>query len=121
MDIEPLSRLASIRDSRRRLEAGVRHECIQHHQRRAGGQQEPRKGKEDCLHGVHFYGRYARADELDIALLHSQAAFPFPEGSTMASLNLNGKTVQVDAAPDTPLLWVLRDHLGLTGTKFGCG
>ena len=39
----------------------------------------------------------------------------------MASLNLNGKTVQVDAAPDTPLLWVLRDHLGLTGTKFGCG
>ena len=39
----------------------------------------------------------------------------------MASLNLNGKTVQVDAAPDTPLLWVLRDHLGMTGTKFGCG
>ena len=39
----------------------------------------------------------------------------------MASLSLNGKTVNVDAAPDTPLLWVLRDHLGMTGTKFGCG
>ena len=39
----------------------------------------------------------------------------------MVSLNLNGRTVQVDAAPDTPLLWVLRDHLGMTGTKFGCG
>jgi isoquinoline 1-oxidoreductase alpha subunit len=39
----------------------------------------------------------------------------------MASLRLNGKTVQVEAAPDTPLLWVLRDHLALTGTKFGCG
>ena len=39
----------------------------------------------------------------------------------MASLLLNGKTVTVDAAPDTPLLWVLRDHLRLTGTKFGCG
>jgi isoquinoline 1-oxidoreductase alpha subunit len=39
----------------------------------------------------------------------------------MISLNVNGKPVQVDAESDTPLLWVLRDHLGLTGTKFGCG
>ena len=39
----------------------------------------------------------------------------------MTSLRLNGTTVPVDAAPDTPLLWVLRDHLGMTGTKFGCG
>lgn len=39
----------------------------------------------------------------------------------MPSILLNGKTVQVDAALDTPLLWVLRDHLQLTGTKFGCG
>lgn len=36
-------------------------------------------------------------------------------------LNVNGKTVAVDADPDTPLLWVLRDNLGLTGTKYGCG
>jgi isoquinoline 1-oxidoreductase alpha subunit len=39
----------------------------------------------------------------------------------MASLNVNGKRHDVDVNPDTPLLWVLRDALGLTGTKFGCG
>lgn len=39
----------------------------------------------------------------------------------MASLNVNGKTYQVSASGDTPLLWVLRDILGLTGTKYGCG
>ena len=39
----------------------------------------------------------------------------------MATLNINGKRVQTDAADDTPLLWVLRDYLNLTGTKFGCG
>jgi isoquinoline 1-oxidoreductase alpha subunit len=37
------------------------------------------------------------------------------------SLSVNGKTLQVEAAADTPLLWVLRDHLNLVGTKFGCG
>jgi isoquinoline 1-oxidoreductase subunit alpha len=39
----------------------------------------------------------------------------------MTALNVNGKTVQVDADPSTPVLWALRDHLQLTGTKFGCG
>ncbi|HUO78636.1 MAG TPA: (2Fe-2S)-binding protein [Steroidobacteraceae bacterium] len=39
----------------------------------------------------------------------------------MITLKVNGQTLETDAAPDTPLLWVLRDHLGLTGTKFGCG
>jgi isoquinoline 1-oxidoreductase alpha subunit len=39
----------------------------------------------------------------------------------MISLTVNGQATQVDAEPDTPLLWVLRDHLNLTGTKFGCG
>ena len=37
------------------------------------------------------------------------------------TLNINGKPHEVDADPTTPLLWVLRDHLGMTGTKFGCG
>ena len=37
------------------------------------------------------------------------------------SFNLNGKQVTVKAEPDTPLLWVIRDEIGLTGTKFGCG
>ena len=39
----------------------------------------------------------------------------------MLKLNVNGKTQQVDVEPDMPLLWVLRDHLGLTGTKYSCG
>ncbi|MEL6676235.1 MAG: (2Fe-2S)-binding protein [Bacteroidota bacterium] len=36
-------------------------------------------------------------------------------------LNINGKSLQVDVAPDTPILWVLRDDLQLVGTKYGCG
>ena len=37
------------------------------------------------------------------------------------NLNINGKKQQVDVDPETPLLWVLRDHLNLVGTKYGCG
>jgi isoquinoline 1-oxidoreductase alpha subunit len=40
---------------------------------------------------------------------------------TTVSLNVNGHAHRVDADPDTPLLWVIRDDIGLTGTKFGCG
>jgi isoquinoline 1-oxidoreductase alpha subunit len=39
----------------------------------------------------------------------------------MIALNVNGRGVEVDAEADTPLLWVLRDYLDMTGTKFGCG
>jgi len=39
----------------------------------------------------------------------------------MTTLTINGKPRQIDLSGDTPLLWALRDHLGLTGTKFGCG
>src|ERR1041384_743424 len=39
----------------------------------------------------------------------------------MISRSINGRTVSADVEPETPLLWVLRDTLGLTGTKFGCG
>ena len=39
----------------------------------------------------------------------------------MIQLTINGKAQQVDVAPDTPLLWVLRDSLQMTGTKYGCG
>jgi isoquinoline 1-oxidoreductase alpha subunit len=39
----------------------------------------------------------------------------------MANLNVNGKVVEFEAEPGTPLLWVLREQLGLTGTKYGCG
>ena len=37
------------------------------------------------------------------------------------NLNINGKKQEVDADPNTPILWVLRDHLNLVGTKYGCG
>ena len=39
----------------------------------------------------------------------------------MLNINVNGKQLEVDAEEDTPLLWVLRDQLNMTGTKFGCG
>ena len=42
-------------------------------------------------------------------------------GVRIMKLNINGKSVDVTADPDMPLLWALRDVLGLTGTKFGCG
>jgi isoquinoline 1-oxidoreductase alpha subunit len=43
------------------------------------------------------------------------------EATAMFALKINGKGVNVDAEADTPLLWILRDTLGMTGTKFGCG
>ena len=39
----------------------------------------------------------------------------------MANLTINGKTINVDAEADTPLLWAIRENVGLTGTKYGCG
>jgi len=39
----------------------------------------------------------------------------------MIRLSINGKTVNVDVEPDTPLLWAIRENVGLTGTKYGCG
>jgi isoquinoline 1-oxidoreductase alpha subunit len=39
----------------------------------------------------------------------------------MARLTINGQSLDVDVAPDTPLLWVIRENVGLTGTKYGCG
>ena len=43
------------------------------------------------------------------------------EMSSMLSLTINGKAHELDVEPETPMLWVLRDELGLVGTKFGCG
>ena len=39
----------------------------------------------------------------------------------MVTLQVNGKTMEVEVSPDTPLLWVIRENLEMTGTKFGCG
>ena len=46
---------------------------------------------------------------------------PRDTGPRMIKLNINGRDTQVDVDPDMPLLWLLRDTLALTGTKFGCG
>lgn len=46
---------------------------------------------------------------------------PISKGQKLTNLNINGQAHEVDVPPETPLLWVLRDVLGLTGTKFGCG
>ena len=42
-------------------------------------------------------------------------------GYAMANLTINGKTINVDVEDDTPLLWAIRENVGLTGTKYGCG
>ena len=49
------------------------------------------------------------------------SAFNGPREGSMASVEINGKTRNVNVDPSTPLLWVIRDTLGMTGTKFGCG
>ena len=53
--------------------------------------------------------------------LVSHSAIPFFFGVPVTNFSVNGKKVSVDVDADTPLLWVLRDELGLTGTKYGCG
>jgi isoquinoline 1-oxidoreductase alpha subunit len=54
---------------------------------------------------------------------HPQIIMEIPGEEKMAALALtiNGKAATVEAEPDTPLLWIVREHLKLTGTKFGCG
>jgi isoquinoline 1-oxidoreductase alpha subunit len=55
-------------------------------------------------------------------MLQGHQHLPRTKENTVAiSMKLNGKTMNVKAEPDTPLLWVIRDEAGLTGTKFGCG
>jgi isoquinoline 1-oxidoreductase alpha subunit len=45
----------------------------------------------------------------------------FSKGGPMVAFTINGKPASVEAEPDTPLLWVIREHLKMTGTKYGCG
>src|SRR5262249_15940779 len=52
---------------------------------------------------------------------HKSPSGPRIEEDCMPKLNVNGTTRDIDAAPDTPLLWVIREQIGLTGTKYGCG
>jgi isoquinoline 1-oxidoreductase alpha subunit len=43
------------------------------------------------------------------------------QGNAMANLTINGKKIEIDVDADTPLLWAIRENVGLTGTKYGCG
>jgi len=58
--------------------------------------------------------------EIDFGRAH-QAVLQGGEKATVITLDINGASRQINIEPDTPLLWVLRDVIGLTGTKFGCG
>jgi isoquinoline 1-oxidoreductase alpha subunit len=61
--------------------------------------------------------RFARSHRPDVALQHAR----LEALRTMVSLVINGRKLAIDVEPDMPLLWALRDELGMVGTKFGCG
>ena len=64
------------------------------------------------------YTLVATSAKLDAGSEHTRLQ---EEETLMARLTVNGKTHDIDVDPDTPLLWAIRDHVGLTGTKYGCG
>jgi isoquinoline 1-oxidoreductase alpha subunit len=67
--------------------------------------------------------RHVHRPVAEAQLQLDRSFYPNGKGSRMSAIKItvNGKSTQTDADPDTPLLWVLRDSLELTGTKFGCG
>src|SRR6266513_1866406 len=83
----------------------------------------------ECGHSHPSSGRNERAyseghrDDLRGATIavHRHSDADRERRVSMTKLNINGKSYDVDLPEDTPLLWTLRDQLGLTGTKFGCG
>ena len=80
----------------------------------------PMKSRFSALHV-----RYFASIEQGVRV-YSRGGNPVPPGALakrtiMVTLSVNGKSYDVDVEPDTPLLWVLRDTIGLTGTKYGCG
>jgi isoquinoline 1-oxidoreductase alpha subunit len=75
-------------------------------------------------------GRYAARASQAFSFLHSACCAAVSNNKTidrirermlMAKLNINGTVRDVEVEPDTPLLWVIREQVGLTGTKYGCG
>src|ERR1035437_9980751 len=71
-----------------------------------------------CCAAIHEHTATKPGDTLLVCVIE----FPLlGQGSNMATpITVNGKAISVEAEPDTPLLWVLREEVGLTGTKFGC-
>jgi isoquinoline 1-oxidoreductase subunit alpha len=94
-----------------------------------------RRGLGSCIHGAILAegSRRARVGVRPQTALRARArpraqwrgqaysSTGHPEAPMAIKLSINGKSVEVDVDPETPLLWVLRDTLGLTGTKYGCG
>ena len=71
-----------------------------------------------CLLSMRICDFASHGDELELVVVTRQAR---AYAANMQALSVNGNHYEVDVEPDTPLLWVLRDTIGLTGTKFGCG
>ena len=61
---------------------------------------------------------YRNIESLNLGIIQKKPKHYF---MTVYTLSVNGRDYQVEAEPQTPLLWVIRDHIGLKGTKFGCG
>src|SRR5499426_3593711 len=68
----------------------------------------------------HQSSPFPRSDRAAKAEIAREGKRP-RRGGSMVSFTLNNRQVAVDADPKTPLLWAIRDHVGLTGTKYGCG
>src|ERR1700733_9142204 len=68
-----------------------------------------------------FWARASYLSDVNMASNTSGASRLGGTPPMAINLNINGKAYAVNAAPETPLLWVLRDELQLTGTKYGCG
>src|SRR5262244_2569590 len=62
-----------------------------------------------------------RQSGADLRIMSADSAFASSQEAVMISFTVNGKQRQVDVPPEMPLLWVLRESLNLTGTKYGCG
>ena len=112
--------------------AGARRRCAATAARRAAGGSAPPAPRGsirawfDCDSGPfrHALQTWRRRSIVGAARATATVRRPHDktdERQTMVTLNVNGKTKTVDAEADTPLLWVLRENLQLTGTKFGCG
>src|SRR6266852_9266897 len=62
-----------------------------------------------------------QASPLEFKPRFLRSSIPVVRGTLMAKLNINGRVHSVQVEPETPLLWVIREQVGLTGTKYGCG
>jgi isoquinoline 1-oxidoreductase subunit alpha len=79
-------------------------------------------GGKNCPCAYSSCNTYMAIDTWEMSFRDSSISYGQYKGISMTlRFELNGKTIGINVEADTPLLWVLRDHLGMTGTKFGCG